>query len=139
MRTLITGIAMAAAIAFAPQAAFAQKAEDAVGTWRHPENGSHIKMYMCGANLCAKIVKITDGQKVDDKNPNPARRNRPIIGLHIMTAKKTGANTWAGSLYKRDNGQTYSGTVTVTSKNALSLQGCAGGILCQSVTWSRVN
>lgn len=119
-------------------AASAQKAEDAFGTWRHPENGSHVKMYACGSKLCARITKVTDGQKTDDKNPNAAKRSRPVVGMVIMSAKKTGPNKWAGSLYNRADGKTYSGTITVSSRSSLSLSGCSMGVFCKSTTWSRV-
>jgi uncharacterized protein (DUF2147 family) len=117
----------------------AQTAEDAFGTWRHPENGSHVEMYKCGENLCARIVKVVDAQKTDDKNPDAARRNRSLVGLVIMSgAKKTAANSWAGSIYNRADGGTYSGTVTVKSKDALDLAGCTAVILCKTLTWTRV-
>ena len=68
--------------------------------------------------LCAKIVKVTDGQKTDDKNPDAAKKTRPIVGLVIMEgAKKSGDNKWAGTLYNRADGKSYSGTLTVKSKN----------------------
>jgi uncharacterized protein (DUF2147 family) len=127
---------LTAALCIAPVSA--QSADDAVGTWRHPGNGSLIRMYKCGANLCGAIAKVTDGQKYDNKNPNPAKRKRSIVGLPIINAKRTGANKWSGSLYNRTDGKTYSGTVTVKSKNALTLSGCALGIFCKSATWSRV-
>jgi uncharacterized protein (DUF2147 family) len=117
----------------------AQTAEDAFGTWRHPENGSHVEMYKCGENLCARIVKVVDAQKTDDKNPDAARRNRSLVGLVIMSgAKKTAANSWAGSIYNRADGGTYSGTITVKSKDALDLAGCTAVILCKTLTWTRV-
>jgi uncharacterized protein (DUF2147 family) len=119
--------------------ASAQTAEDAFGVWRHPENGSHVEMYKCGAGLCAKIVKSGDGQKTDDKNPDPAKKSRPIEGLVIMSgATKTGPSEWKGQLYNRADGGTYSGTLTVKSKSAIDLSGCTAAIFCKTVTWSRV-
>jgi uncharacterized protein (DUF2147 family) len=119
--------------------ASAQKAEDAIGVWLNPENGSNVEFYMCGDLVCGKIVKVVDGQKTDDKNPKPAQRNRPIVGLVIMHgAKKTGDNKWSGKLYNRENGKTYAGTVTVKSKDELDLSGCVALVLCKTVTWTRV-
>ncbi|MFM9849569.1 MAG: DUF2147 domain-containing protein [Hyphomicrobiaceae bacterium] len=128
-----------AAMTMLPSVSSAQTAEDAFGIWRHPENGSYVEMYKCGENLCAKIVKVVDAQKTDDKNPDASRRNRPVVGLVIMSgAKKTAANSWAGSIYNRVDGSTYSGTVTVKSKDALDLAGCTAVILCKTLTWTRV-
>lgn len=121
------------------QAALAQSADDAFGVWRHPENGSHVEIYKCGDGLCAKIAKVTDGQKTDDKNPDAAKRARPIVGLVIMqSAKKSGDNAWSGSLYNRADGGTYAGKITVKSKDQIDLSGCTAVVLCKTVTWSRV-
>jgi uncharacterized protein (DUF2147 family) len=88
---------LALSLAWGPAAA--QSAEDAFGLWLNPENGSNIELYKCGDGLCARLAKVTDGQKTDDKNPDPAKRNRPIVGLIIMEgAKKSAANAWAGTL-----------------------------------------
>ena len=138
-RALTTAAAGLLALSLATASALAQKAEDAVGVWLNPDNGSNIEFYKCGDGVCGKIVKVTDGQKTDDKNPDAAKKNRPIVGLVIMEgAKKTGDNKWAGTLYNRENGKSYSGTVTVKSKNALDLSGCVAAILCKTVTWTRV-
>lgn len=139
MRYQIAGLAAAAALAFTVSPAFAQSADDAVGTWRDPGNDSLIRLYKCGSNLCGSIAKVTDGQKYDNKNPNPAKRKRSIVGLNIIHAKRAGLNTWSGSLYNRKDGNTYSGSVTVNSKNSLSLSGCSLGIFCKTTTWSRVD
>ena len=120
--------------------ASAQKAEEAIGVWLNPENGSNVEFYRCGAGLCGKIVKVSDGQVRDNNNPDPAKRERPIVGLLIMEgARQTGDNRWAGTLYNRENGKTYSGSVIVKSKNSLELSGCVLAVLCKTVTWTRLN
>jgi uncharacterized protein (DUF2147 family) len=119
--------------------ALAQTAEEAFGVWLNPENQSHVEMYRCGDGLCAKITKVTDPQKTDDKNPDAAKRGRPITGLVIMeNAKKNGSNKWAGTLYNPTDGKSYTGTVTVKSKDALDLSGCMAVVLCKTTSWSRV-
>ena len=120
--------------------ASAQKAEEAIGVWLNPENGSNVEFYRCGAGLCGKIVKVSDGQVRDNNNPDPAKRERPIVGLLIMEgARQTGDNRWAGTLYNRENGKTYSGSVIVKSKDSLELSGCVLAVLCKTVTWTRLN
>jgi uncharacterized protein (DUF2147 family) len=130
----------ATALAIACGSACAQSAEDAFGLWLHPANGSNIEFYKCGGEgLCAKLTKVTDGQLTDDKNPDPARRGQPIIGLVIMeNAKRAGANKWSGTLYNRENGKTYSGTITVRTRDSVDLSGCVAAVLCRSVTWTRI-
>ncbi len=131
----IAGLALIAATG----AALADSADDAFGVWRHPENGSHVEMYKCGNRLCGKITKIADGQKTDDKNPNADLRGRSIIGLVILSdAEKTGANGWSGALYNRQDGATYTGKISMKSKNAMDLSGCTAIVFCKTVTWTRV-
>ena len=127
------------ALSLASGPAAAQAAEDAFGVWLNPENQSNVEFYKCGEGLCAKITKVTDGQKTDDKNPDAAKRNRPIVGLVIMDgAKKSGANKWSGTLYNRADGKSFSGTITVKDKNTVDLSGCVAVVLCRTTTWTRI-
>lgn len=139
MSRFMRALAACAVSAMLAPAAFAA-AEDAFGTWRHPENGSLVKLYSCGGGLCAQIVKTKDPNAKDINNPDPAKRNRPVQGIVIMNgAKKSGENTWKGKLYNREDGGTYTGNVEVISKNELRLEGCGlGGLICKGVTWTRV-
>jgi uncharacterized protein (DUF2147 family) len=141
MRTLFLSLLVAGAAGLSSGAAHAQSADDAFGTWRHPDNGSHISVYQCGGGLCAKVVKVADPSRKDEKNPDPKLRTRSVVGVVIMSgAKKSGDKAWSGKLYNTQDGQTYNGTVTVVSKNTLKLEGCVlGGLVCQGPTWSRVN
>jgi uncharacterized protein (DUF2147 family) len=120
-------------------AAHGQTAEDALGVWENPENKSHTEFYKCGDSVCAKIVKVVDGQKTDDKNPDAAKRNRPIVGLVIMQgAKKSGPTSWSGTLYNRADGKSYAGTLTVKTKNTVELSGCVAMVFCKTTTFARV-
>lgn len=108
-------------------AAGAAQAADPNGTWVRPSTGTQVNFYSCGAGLCAKIVAVKDQAK------------KGTVGTVIMSgAKKTGDNKWEGSLLNTDNGNTYSGVVTLEG-GGLSLKGCAlGGIVCTGETWQRV-
>jgi len=132
-------LAAGAAVTALATVAYAQTAEDAIGVWENPENKSHTEFYKCGDGLCAKIVKVVDGQKTDDKNPDAAKRNRPIVGLVIMQgAKKTGPNKWSGTMYNRGDGKTYSGTLTVKSKDSIEVAGCVAAVFCSTTAFKRV-
>lgn len=96
------------------------------GTWVRPSTGTKVSFYDCGGKLCAKIVGVKD----------PAKKG--TVGTVIMNgASKTGDNKWEGNLLNTDNGNTYSGYVTLTD-GGLKLQGCAlGGLVCSGETWQR--
>lgn len=98
-------------------------AASANGTWLR-SNGAHVSVFDCGGGLGMKVVKSPEPQKV---------------GKTIMCgAKQTATNKWKGSLLNLDDGQTYSGYVTLNG-NSLSLSGCVlGGIICSSDTWTRL-
>jgi uncharacterized protein (DUF2147 family) len=139
-RISMVTVAVLLGLAMASGRASAQAAEDAFGVWLNPENQSNVEFYRCGEGLCAKVTKVSDGQKTDDKNPDAAKRNRPIVGLVIMEgAKKSGDNKWSGTLYNRADGKSYSGTITVKSKSTLDLSGCVALVVCRTTTWTRVN
>jgi uncharacterized protein (DUF2147 family) len=118
----------------------AQTAGDPVGVWRHPDNGSHSRIAKCGGGLCATIIKVRDPSRTDIKNPDPKLRKRPVEGITIMKGgRKAGENTWSGKLYNTQDGETYSGTLTLVDKDHLKLQGCVlGGLICQGPTWTRI-
>ena len=140
LRISMATAAVLLGLAMASGRASAQAAEDAFGVWLNPENQSNVEFYRCGEGLCAKVTKVSDGQKTDDKNPDPAKRTRPIVGLVIMEgAKKSGDNKWSGTLYNRADGKSYSGTITVKSKSTLDLSGCVALVVCRTTTWTRVN
>lgn len=140
MRIFMLCLLLAAAMFAAKAPAQAASAEDAFGVWRHPENGSLVRMYQCGGGLCAKVIKVRDPSRKDVHNPDPELRSRPIEGIVIMHgARKSGENRWKGRLYNTQDGETYSGVITVKSEKQLELEGCVlGGLLCQGVTWTRV-
>lgn len=109
-------------------AAHVAHAASPYGTWVRPSTGTKVNFYDCGGKLCAKIVGVTDASK------------KGTVGTVIMKgAAKTGENKWEGNLLNTDNGNTYSGYVTL-SGGGLTLQGCAlGGIVCTGETWQRAN
>jgi len=137
MRSLLILSLGLLSLSFTSQSALAG---DAFGVWRHPDNGSLVRMYKCGGGLCAKVIKVRDSSRKDVHNPNADLRSRPIEGIVIMNgARKTGANTWKGQLYNTRDGKTYSGVITVKGPATLELEGCVlGGLFCQGVTWARV-
>ena len=74
---------------------------------------------------------------VDDKNPNPALRRRPMIGLPLFQGmSQSGPNKWSGTIYNADDGQTYASNIAMTGPNALRIEGCLGA-LCGAEVWTR--
>ncbi len=112
-------------------------ADDAIGTWKDVEKDALVKVYTCDGGVCVQIVKVKDPSLKDVNNPDAALRGRPIEGIVIMSgAAKSGDNAWKGKLYNREDGKTYSGSITVVNKNEVKLEGCVL-IICKSRKWVR--
>jgi uncharacterized protein (DUF2147 family) len=125
--------ALAAALLVTPAAA-----QDATGTWLTQTGDTRVRIAPCGANLCGTIIWQRTPSK-DVNNPDASKKARNIVGITLLSMRKTGEGKWAGSLYNPTDGKTYSGTLTQGGANSLSLSGCVAGIFCRSQTWSRVN
>ena len=78
--------------------------------------------------------------KVDHLNPNKSLQSRPRLGLKIMyNFKHDEENVWNdGEIYDPKSGNTYKGTMTLTSENSLDLRGYVGlPIFGRTSSWSR--
>jgi uncharacterized protein (DUF2147 family) len=94
---------------------------------------------MCGTIIWIKdaIDPATGKPPVDDKNPDPAKRNRKIVGLRIFAMAPDGQGNWAGPIYNSDDGQNYAGKLVPRGADQLQVNGCAGA-LCGGELWTRV-
>ena len=124
-------------LALAPAAANAQTPA-AIGNWEREDGTSRIRVAPCGANLCGTVT-WTNAPRRDERNPDPALRARSTVGIAVFTGMRpNGDNRWSGSAYNTEDGQTYSGNMSVNG-NTLVTQGCVmGGLICRSVNWRRI-
>ena len=81
----------AAALPAAPSA-YAQGAGEPTGVWQTQAGDARVKISKCGGGICGVIVGLkepidpaTGKPQVDDKNPNPALKKRPMIGLPLFS------------------------------------------------------
>jgi uncharacterized protein (DUF2147 family) len=108
----------------------ASSESDPSGIWLTQAGDARIQVSRCGAGICGRIVWLRDpidsrtGQPhVDDKNPNPALKQRPIVGLSILIGMRpSGPAKWSGQIYNSDDGETYTAHVTVQNDATLDLR-----------------
>jgi uncharacterized protein (DUF2147 family) len=95
----------------------------------------------CGGGLCGFISSTKGDPGKDDKNPDPAKRNRSVLGMEVLIdLKPTAKNYWAGTTYNAEDGLTYTATIWLTDENSLNIKGCApGGGVCGQEIWTRVH
>ena len=116
------------------------------GVWSMTNGKVTVSVDECGGNLCATIVglkepisKIDGKPKVDRENPDPAKRQRPLIGLSILIGMKpAGDNLWKGAIYNPADGRTYSATVSQNG-DQMKVKGCVAGVFCKSMKFIRVD
>ena len=136
-------IAVIAAV-FGASPARAQGIEP-TGVWLTQAGDARVRVSKCGGGICGVIVWLrepidqsTGRPQVDDKNPNPALKTRPVIGLPLFSGMRLSApNKWSGQIYNADDGGTYASSISLASPDALRVEGCVGA-LCGGETWTRV-
>ncbi|MBS1303847.1 DUF2147 domain-containing protein [Loktanella sp. SALINAS62] len=123
-----------AAIAATVIATAAHAQDAAVGTWQtEVDDGAfaHVDVSACGTAVCGTIVRTYQADGTPYQSENIGRQI--VIGM-----APNGDGTYAGQVFRPSNGKTYVGKMQVQG-NALRLQGCvAGGLICASQNWVRV-
>ena len=77
--------------------------------------------------------------KTDTNNPNPAVRNRSLLGIPLLIAMKpAGQDRWEGNVYNPRDGKTYSSKMATLPSGQLEIKGCVMGILCGGENWTRL-
>src|SRR5258708_40132814 len=128
-------LACAAAAAPSPQ-----------GVWLTEDGDGAVEIFDCGDLLCGRIVwqqsslRPDGSADIDDRNPDPALRNRPVCGLQIIgSLRQADPATWSdGWVYDPDSGKTYHVKLTMESADTLRLRGYIGiPLLGESQLWQR--
>ena len=99
-----------------------------VGKWYDENKDAQIEMFQKGNMLFGKIVWLkepNDAQgkpKLDKFNPDPAKRNKPILGLEIITGLEFVEGKWIkGKIYSPKEGQTAYCSVSLQNEKELSI------------------
>jgi len=137
-------ISMAALALTAVAPAFAA---DPLGTWLTGDKKGKVRITNCGGALCGTLVWLaepmdpaTSQPKTDKNNADVGKRGRPLLGVPIvLSMRPAGGDRWDGQVYNAEDGQTYSGSFTMTGANSAELKGCVAVVLCKSQTWTRSN
>ena len=141
-----------------PIVAFGGSEEDAiVGTWltAEAEDGrAHVRIVKDGDSYRGTIVWLElptypeddpggmpGEERIDRENPDPDLRDRPILGLEMLSGfVPTGSGRWGkGTIYDPANGKTYRCKAKLEGDDTLKVRGFIGvSLLGRTETWTRV-
>jgi len=117
------------------------------GVWLTKDRDARVAIAPCGSALCGRVVWLKDAidpttraPMTDKFNRDPARRNRPLMGVEILSDMKPSGtpSKWSGRIYHPESGKTYSSNMKLISPDALVVEGCVS-FYCQGETWTRAN
>lgn len=109
-------------------------AADAIeGVWQtQPDDGvlALVQIVPCGPAFCGKIVKSYRG-KEEVKSANTGKQI-------VIDMKPGGEGKYTGKVLRPADNKVYNGKVAISGKS-MKLSGCvAGGLICKSQTWTKV-
>lgn len=137
-------------------AADAPPADAILGAWETStaKDVVHIEVQRLDGVYSGKIVWIKDpvfppddprgmgGQpKVDRRNPDPALRTRPIVGIEVLSDMRyQGDGEWGGgSVYSPDRGIAAQGKAKLMPDGTLRVRGFVGlSLIGTTVEWRRI-
>ncbi len=127
------------------------------GTWR-TQLASEVTIAPCPQGWCGTLSKIivpSEGLTpeefaaaqqmpveafTDMRNPDPALRGRPMLGLQMLTLwPGKEPHIFDGEIYNPQDGNTYSGYIEMLGPDLVRLRGCVlFNVICQGEDWVRV-
>ena len=151
----ISGTSMAARAQGSPQiaaptAGSAVAPTDVTGVWIDHTGRGAVEILPCGTKVCGYVYWVKDtlskqGQPIlDSKNPDSARRNKPICGTQVLVnlvKEKPAAMgyVWGrGSIYDPEQGETFDAEIKLVTESELSVLGYLGmKFLGETFKWKR--
>ncbi len=119
-------------------AAAAQPGDEVLGQWFTGGSLLHIQRNADGM-LSAQIIALQDAvygpeekqgpvgaPRRDDNNPDAELRQRPLMGLDLLSGYEFDGKKWQGKIYDPESGKTYSSNMRATKGGILKMRGYVG-------------
>jgi uncharacterized protein (DUF2147 family) len=113
------------------------------GKWLTDDGKAVVVIDRCGEEICGKIATVLDKRRnvptVDIENPDQSLRNRPIVGLKILSGFRADREGWrGGKAYDPKTGRSYRSTLALDGARRLVVTGCIL-FICRSMIWQRLS
>lgn len=150
MRGLALGVLLVLG-GFSAAACAADAGDAIVGTWLTNDGSSRVQISGDQGVYSGRVVWLKEPQfpagdpggmagkpKVDRQNPDATLRNRPVMGLAVLTGLHfDGNNSWdGGSIYTPATGKSYPCKASVGPDGTLQLS-VGGGVFGRTIHWTR--
>jgi uncharacterized protein (DUF2147 family) len=143
MRMWVLAVMLTAGVSTLAGAALAE--DEASGVWRLDNGKVTVRVTPCGANLCGTVIALkkphdkNGNPRLDKENPKASLRSRPVIGLTILSnMKPSGDNSWKGTIYNPDDGNTYTSNMKLQGGGVMKVQGCVASVFCKTMKFVKV-
>lgn len=113
------------------------------GRWLSGDKTGWIEIRLVDGNPVGTAAGATQPEvhpRVDKFNPDPALRERALLGITILHGfTYEGDNVWkGGTIYDPNSGKTYKSTMTLVDHDTLKVRGYIGvSLFGRSDTWTR--
>jgi uncharacterized protein (DUF2147 family) len=113
------------------------------GKWLTDDGKAVVVIDHCGEEICGKIATVLDRRSnvptVDIENPDRRLRNRPIVGLKVLSGFRAAGESWrGGKAYDPKTGRSYRSTLALDGARRLVVTGCIL-FICRSMIWQRLS
>ena len=113
------------------------------GTWLTDDGKAVVVIDRCGNEICGAIATVLDKGRnvptVDIENPDRRLRNRPIVGLKVLSGFRADGASWRGGrAYDPKTGRSYRSTLALDGARRLVVTGCIL-FICRSMIWQRLS
>ncbi len=117
--------------------AYAGVGEGVIGYWASPE--SILQIARAGEGLSMRVVVLLEPNygpneifgppgtpRRDAENPDPERRQDPILGLELLRDYRFEKGMWRGRIYDPESGNIYDSTIRLGRNGLLKMRGYIG-------------
>lgn len=133
-------------IEFLAVAAMQAAAHDVYGLWLTEAGSSKVEIVDCGDGTPCGYIRWVDPSTFPSEDDDPALRDarnkdeslrdRPIIGLELLSSFERADDRWRrGEIYDPEGGDVYKATLERVDAETLQVEGCIA-VLCNTQTWA---
>ncbi|MCA1803626.1 MAG: DUF2147 domain-containing protein [Rhodothermaceae bacterium] len=117
------------------------------GLWLSADKRGIIRIYEQDGRFFGRLVWLLEPEDdqgntiLDSENPDPEKRDRPILGLQMVFGLEYSSGEWRnGEIYDPESGKTYSARLRLNGNNRMDLRGYIRlPMFGRTESWTRIS